>query len=328
MKLQILVPRHNEPEEVICNLLNSISMQRSIDFSEIGVIICEDGSSTFLSKKFLEKYPFEIINIKKAHTGVSNTRNVLFDNATADYIMYCDADDMFYNVSGLWLIFEQIDRNHFDALYSVFIEETIDNLGSMTYIDKVNDNTFIHGKVYRRQYLLDEGIRWLDDAIYNEDAYYNFLAINSTPNVLYVETPFYMWVYNKNSVVRSNPDYAMSTIQYMIQNDYHLVDEFIKRDNFDKAVYVILNMVLETYWYTHRPHWLLEENREAREKAEIAIGKYISKYANLWDLADDEKLQWVWENLLKNKEQYLPHAEIYEDLDKWLYRVIDMAKNN
>ena len=39
--------------------------------------------------------------------------------------MFCDADDMFYNVCGLWIIFREIDNGGFDTLMSAFLEETI-----------------------------------------------------------------------------------------------------------------------------------------------------------------------------------------------------------
>ena len=38
-------------------LLDSIAIQQNIDFNEIGVIICNDGSDCFLSDDFLAGYP-------------------------------------------------------------------------------------------------------------------------------------------------------------------------------------------------------------------------------------------------------------------------------
>jgi len=56
---------------------------------------------------------------------VSATRNYCLDKATADYVMFCDADDMFYNMCGLYLIFKEINIG-FEVLLSVFTEETRD----------------------------------------------------------------------------------------------------------------------------------------------------------------------------------------------------------
>ena len=98
MKLQILVPQYNETDEVIKPLLDSIAIQQSVDLKkDVGVIICNDGSDVLLSNKLLKSYPFKIEYYKEPHQGVSATRNACLDHATADYVMFCDADDMFFN---------------------------------------------------------------------------------------------------------------------------------------------------------------------------------------------------------------------------------------
>ena len=43
MKLQILVPHYRERTEEMEPLLDSIAIQQSVDFSEIGVIIAHDA---------------------------------------------------------------------------------------------------------------------------------------------------------------------------------------------------------------------------------------------------------------------------------------------
>ena len=53
-----------------------------------------------------KSFPFEIKYIFNEHKGVSAARNRALDEASAEYVMFCDADDMFYNMCGLNLIFE------------------------------------------------------------------------------------------------------------------------------------------------------------------------------------------------------------------------------
>ena len=126
MKLQILVPQYNETDEVIKPLLDSIAIQQSVDLKkDVGVIICNDGSDVLLSNKLLKSYPFKIEYYKEPHQGVSATRNACLDHATADYVMFCDADDMFFNACGLYIVFKEItDNGGFDALVTAFIEES------------------------------------------------------------------------------------------------------------------------------------------------------------------------------------------------------------
>ena len=124
MKLQILIPQYKETDDILKPMLDSIAIQQNVDFSDFGVIICNDGSDTFLTEEFLNSYPFGIEYYKEKHGGVSATRNACLDHAVADYVMFCDADDMFYNACGLWIIFREIDMGVFDSMTSVFIEES------------------------------------------------------------------------------------------------------------------------------------------------------------------------------------------------------------
>jgi len=99
--LDILVPQYKETEEIIKPLLDSIAIQQNVNFDNIGVIITNDGSDVFLSDEFLQSYPFRIEYYKEEHRGVSGTRNFCLDKSKADYVMFSDADDMFFSACGL-----------------------------------------------------------------------------------------------------------------------------------------------------------------------------------------------------------------------------------
>ena len=136
MKLQILVPQYEETDLVVKPLLDSIAIQQNVPFDEIGVVICNDGSEVFLSDELLQSYPFSIEYHREPHRGVSATRNACLDYATADYVMFCDADDMFLNACGLWIVLREMETG-FDSLVSVFIEETRHPVtGAVTYINR------------------------------------------------------------------------------------------------------------------------------------------------------------------------------------------------
>ena len=164
-KLNILIPQYNESENDISPLLNSIALQQNINFDEIGVIICNDGSDILLSEEFLNSYSFEIQYFKEPHNGVSATRNFLLDKSDAEYVMFCDADDMFYNACGLWILFREFESGNFNTLFSMFVEETRDMSGNVMYITHDMDTTFVHGKVHKKQYLIENNIRFKKDML-------------------------------------------------------------------------------------------------------------------------------------------------------------------
>ena len=95
MKLQLLIPQYSETEDIVKNMLDSIEIQQGVDFNEFEVLIGNDGSDTKLSAEFLNQYSYSLKYFEFEHTSPAGTRQRLFDKAIADYVMFCDADDMF-----------------------------------------------------------------------------------------------------------------------------------------------------------------------------------------------------------------------------------------
>ena len=283
MKLQILVPQYNETDEVIRPLLDSIAIQQSIKMEDVGVIIVNDGSDVFLTEDFLNSYPFEIKYFKEPHRGVSATRNACLDHATADYVMFCDADDMFLNVCGLWIIFREMETG-FDSMVSVFVEESRNPETKETvYINHDMDSTFVHGKVHRRGYLQKMKIRFNDNLTIHEDSYFNILCQNLSQNVKYCQSPFYLWKWRDESVCRHDPKYILKTYRNMLDSNDALIDEFLSRGMQDKAAFFTAFMTFDAYYTMNKPDWIDQENQEYRNSTEIRFAEWFRKHKDLWE---------------------------------------------
>lgn len=283
MKLQILVPQYKETDEVVKPLLDSIALQQNVDFNDVGVIICNDGSDVFLSEEFLNSYPFKVEYFKEPHRGVSGTRNACFEHSTAEYVMFCDADDMFYNVCGLWLLSREMEIG-FDSMVSLFVEETRDmNDRRPIYINREMDSTFVHGKVHRRQYLVNQNIRWNEKLTIHEDSFFNILCQNLSPNVKYCQTPFYLWKWRDDSVCRHDPKYILKTYRNMIDSNEALVDEFLSRGMQDKAAFYTAYIIFDAYYTMNKPEWTDQENKEYRDATEKHFARYFIKRKQLWE---------------------------------------------
>jgi glycosyltransferase involved in cell wall biosynthesis len=206
MTLDILIPHYKEPETTIKYLLDSIQVQQGIDFSKIKVIIVNDGHEVVLSKKFLKQYTFNLQYIIKDHEGASAARNKALEVSTADYVMFCDADDMFIDCTALWQIFINL-KPEITILKSAFVAEILnENLNdknkdvtSLFYLiapksQKVigHSDTFVHGKVFKRHFLIDNDIKWPIELGYGEDSYFCKVALSLADNVAYYDKPFYL----------------------------------------------------------------------------------------------------------------------------------------
>ena len=292
MKLQILVPQYKETDEVVKPLLDSIAIQQNVPMDEVGVIICNDGSNVFLSEELINSYPFKIEYYKEKHGGVSATRNACLDKATADYVMFCDADDMFFNACGLWMMFREMEMG-FDSLVSVFVEETrMPETKEIMYINHELDSTFVHGKIHRRKYLLEKKIRWNDNLTVHEDSYFNILCQNLSQNVKYCQSPFYLWRWRDESVCRHDPKYILKTYNNMLESNDALVTEFMRRGLHDKAMFYSVMMIFDAYYTMNKEEWLNQENQEYRNNTEKRFSAYFKKYKNYWEtIPINDKMQ-------------------------------------
>lgn len=289
MKLQILVPHFKETAEEIEPLLDSIAIQQAVDLAEVGVVIAYDGpdAAPLPVGAWAEKYPFAIEHVQAPKGGVSATRNAALDAATADYVMFCDADDMFCHACGLHIIFNET-RSGFDTMTSTFIEETRNpETKEPLYVNHDMDSTFVHGKVHRRGYLIDNGIRFNPALTIHEDSYFNILAQNLTENAKYCPHPFYLWRWRDSSVCRHDPDYILKTYNNMLDSNDALVNEFDKRDRHDKAVFYGAFMVLDAYYTMNKREWLDKTHKDYRDAVERRFSRYYADHKDLWDEVSD-----------------------------------------
>lgn len=231
MFLQILIPQYKEDERIIGKLLDSIELQRNIDFKDIGVIIVNDGSDIILKNSFLNEYPFKIDYIRNEHKGVSATRNRALKEATADYVMFCDADDMFFHCLGIQLILREVKEKHPLCFYSTFLEEVPDEKDKTKNLYNARSNAFVfvHGKVYNRQFLIDNNIYWDDELIYHEDGYFNGLALGhmKTTDIVYCNEPFYLWCNNPESISKKNPLFILDTYDHNLVAQDRLIHKLL-----------------------------------------------------------------------------------------------------
>lgn len=285
MKLQILVPQHKETDEVVKQLLDSIEIQQNVDLkNEVGVIIVNDGTDVHLSDDLLSRYTFNIKYIKAEHGGVSATRNRCLDEATADYVMFCDADDMFYNACGLYIVFHEFENGGFDSLVSNFVEETRHPATKeVVYINHEIDSTFVHGKIHRRQYLIDNNIRWNDKLTIHEDSYFNCLCQRLAKELKYSQTPFYLWKWRDESVCRHDPKYILKTYNNMLDSNTALVEEFLKRDRLEDAQFYSVSMIYDAYFTMNKDEWINQENKMYRDATEKRFKEYYLRFKYLFD---------------------------------------------
>ena len=284
MTLDIVVPHYKEPWETCKYLFDTIATQRGIYFGNIRVIVVNDGDCV-LSDDVFEGYPYKVEYLKKPHGGVSAARNHGLDYSTADYVMFCDIDDGFLSNYGLHLVFSAMQEGY-DYITSNFVEETYTAENTQTIVRHDNDYTFMHGKAYKRSFLVEKNIRFDPSMTIHEDGYFNTIALVAAQKegkLKCIETPFYLWKWNDASTVRSNrEDFVLKTYDQLMLCRSGACRQLRKRGYEKEYRTSVCMTVMNSYYDFQKPSYHLPKNREHLEKAEKAFKGFWTRFGKVF----------------------------------------------
>lgn len=277
--LDIIVTHYDEPWEAGRPFFDMLGCQRGIDFRDIRVILVHDGTDPFNQTRF-ERYPYRVDQYRIEHGGVSMARNYGLEKSDAEWVEFCDFDDCYSHVYGLRMILDNLTPE-MDYIWTPFIMEIMKD-GEMRFQTKDKENiVWIHGKYFRRQFLLDNNLRFPEGIHYSEDsgfcAVMNETAKYGRRGMVKTEFPVYTWVYRDGSVT-TDPMNKERNLTGFIDRNTWVVEEF-KRRGIDH-IGMVGRMFADAYWAFHRRSIQFPE----QEKRFTEIGKNYLK-----DLAKNSK---------------------------------------
>ena len=191
--IDVIIPAYNA-YETIERTLKSIEKQTIKD--KLKVYIVDDCSSrdyNYLKDLFDLDITIHRLN-KNGGPGVARQYGI--DHSNSEYIVFIDSDDVFSSSDSIKIMLDTIGNN--DVGVTAFTEEY--DIGSYTIY---KDNIWMHGKIYKRKYLLDNDIHF-NDSRQNEDYGFNRLLILSGATINYSDSITYIWKNNKASITRKN----------------------------------------------------------------------------------------------------------------------------
>lgn len=288
-KLTIVVPHYHEPWEMLKYLFDTIECQKGIDRSEFEVLLVNDGDDVVLDKAHFEPYHFDVRYEIKPWGGLSDTRNYGIDHADGEYIMYCDSDDGFLNNYGLHLIFGAIQEG-FDLLYSSFVEEQPNGEGWKIY-RRDKDMVFCHGKVYRRQFLIDKKLRFDTHLHFSEDSLFNRIASAEAETLKEITTPFYLWCWNEGSTVRDGRDtIVLRRYGEIIEMRTKVCEQLRDRGFIDEFFDSVCKCFFDSYYDFNEPLFCKPEHKEKVKAAEKEFKKFYKKFIKSFMECDSKRI--------------------------------------
>lgn len=278
MKLSFVVTHYNETWDVCEPWFNSVKDQLGVDFNDIEVLFVEDGGDAIDEDLFIG-YPFTVKTFNYGHKGVSASRNIGLDNATGDYVMFCDCDDRFISTYALHLYLKAMKLGKFDVVKSPFLEDQVID-GELKLIRHDQDITFIHGKFYRREFLIENLIRFDEELTIHEDSYFNVIANMLAEERVHEMSPaVYLWKYRDESIVRKDRNcYIYKTYDHLIKVRRAITRNLEQRERYAEMYQAISKTIMDSYYDFQRPDALKDENRELIKKAEEAFAEYYREF--------------------------------------------------
>ena len=288
MKLSIVVPVYNV-EQYIEECLASILPEMN---GEMELLLIDDGS-TDLSYQLIQKYKRENIRVfHHENQGVSYTRNIGIMEAVGDYIQFVDADD-------------RLSQGWKDAVLSgcdgtadvVYYSKNFDEQGN---IERIN---VIHGifgifdskcnanmsspcsKLYRRDFLLKNQIRFDGGLINGEDGIFNLNAILKAERFVCYKASYYQYrIYMGSSSKKYSDKFYDSNLRY-----FSLAETLLKNNNVeDPEITRCMSYAVtySVYLYLFLISNLCDSTQRKEQERKICKGK-MKKYMKLYPCSRD-----------------------------------------
>lgn len=214
MFFTLIIPAFNADQ--IGKLLYSIVRQNE---SDLQVIICDDSESDGVYKVY-NKYNV-YLNLVYCKTDKHKTKcpgNTRYDgmkhiSKDTKYVLFADDDD-FFEADALPKIKRFIIDNNYPEVVFSNIYETRDTKcnnmcdlyckGQYPKVQTLSSLAWLHGNLYRYDFLYDNRIEFKEDLISHEDVYFNcsILAHLTGHGITYAtfDKPFYNWVRRDKSL--------------------------------------------------------------------------------------------------------------------------------
>lgn len=247
--LEIGIPVYNA-KDTLAKALDSLVAQTKNNFI-VCLSIDGDGNSQFY-KEIAQEYIRRGLKIRiidsKENGGPGIARQRILDTTQCDYIMFLDSDDMLMP-RAVEILYTQAKISNYDIIRSAFICENNTQNDRLMPQD-IATITWFHGKIYKVAYLKEKNIHFHPRLRIDEDAYFNLIAWNSTPNRGETAEVTYIWRFNKNSITRKTEsrEYFENSYLYYITSQVDGLKE-LYRINQTYSASLVTQTLLNIYYY-------------------------------------------------------------------------------
>lgn len=312
MKISIIVPIYN-CEKWLSECIDSLLCQKSP--CELEIILVDDGSID-ISGNICDEYAAKNKCIKVIHTrnqGVSCARNVGIENATGEWIIFVDGDDVLKN-DAIGILYYKVKFYQYDMVrYGAYFfdDDTIwpslysYSNNKLEYLDLVVKREAmlgVWGGIYRRKLFQEYDIYFTPGIRTGEDWIVLFKLLCHS-SFFYYEESLYGYRVNQYSVTRKRIDYVRpdALIAFNIIIDYAKYNNIILNStSICKAKSEIRRRVMKDA--------ILNKSKLIYKETELVLDKYAP--------------QSLWKDLYYSKKFKHKIGFLYYHVLSYIYRLI------
>ena len=269
--VDIIIPCYNA-EKTLPRALASIVSQTNPEKCMVTVVDdCSTQDIKSICDKFSSFIKLQYIRNEKNMKYPGLVRQVGINRTNNPYIMFLDADDMLAP-STVKIAQTEMGRTGADVLIGSFFSENKDHQWQKM---GANDTTWLHGNIYKRQFLKEKGITFCDK--YNEDGSFNTMCYMLSDKVGYLDEPLYYWMYNEESITRSKSSFTVEHLEDVIETLIVAYQVVFKNEYDDKKIFrnmgehcAFFHKVLDNVY--------LATSGEKREERETAFWNSLEKF--------------------------------------------------
>ena len=309
--LDIIIPQYKENDDVVKNLLDSISNQVNVDFNKIKITIINDKSDVLLTNVLFSNYKklniYYLINDK--NTGPGLARQYGIDRTNGEFIMFMDSDDILYNNNVLYIIVSCIEDAKPDLLITNFVKETYIN-NELKYVLKKKEETYpwLHGKVFKREFLNENEIRFNNNLRHLEDSYFwtCIMGMIDYNKVIYLDFPSYLWKTNKDSITRKKDkyEYIVSSFDDYYNCPFYAYEYLNKHNSNIKELYII-RAIFDIYIILSSNIYDFEELMDSKKMYLDKLLLFIKNNNHIYDNYNSNKLKEIYDiEIINQKKKY------------------------
>lgn len=225
-RFSIIISAYNI-EKYVKRAIDSVLEQTFTNYELIVVNDCSKDSTLEKIKEYDD--PRIIIINNEKNRGLGAVRNIGIEKATGEYIVHLDGDDTLFEKTTLERIDNLIGQDKPDIIYLGFKDvggynkihlSTAENSTKEARLT-CDINFSVPSKCWRREFLLENNIKFKED-IYYEDMVYSTTATILAKEYKYGEFPTFKYYRNREGSIMSTPSMRRCSDMYRMLS--YLID--------------------------------------------------------------------------------------------------------